>query len=695
MNRIYAINMPKSSPMGEMSIAKDLHKTDVILVQGRNGSGKTSIADALCKPGSGVECRDVHGNPAEIPVSRLSQSLLIRRGSELMAGFKSLEDALAKASGVGRVREFGMLLDKLLEQRRNARWSLDKLVPSIGDETPPGVDRRVDDMLGAESRLWSDHLELARCRPLTIGTYVTLARDLARRLGRAEPDLSEAVDERAMRRVESDLSPEHRYDPGKEELRGFLHEVIRHGSTTRLLSLGERLDQLLEGSESSAAVNHVRKLEDLDPGHGLARWPDGPSPWEKAIENEIRECELEDKQIIAELESIDVLRALRKQACDWLETRREPSQECPVCGQGVDTDALIRGLAELPVDSGSRVERLAKSREELTRRLGDLQAVKKRVATLSEDWSENLAAAAEWRRCLGSFLGGLRPSDDWDAGVATTARNLQSASQDLIRFDEANDRGCELASFEFWVDKVRRLVSDMTTCLNDLKQERDRLNNNLAPARGLHGLMCALRELLVSRDTLNKLDWKTTWAKEEAARNTRDSIRAWKSAAEELRKEFHDEERRMQDKVLHSDQTRQRFSKLVGRIDHPLIRNQGLGADWKALSPQLSEGYRVLVNLAAFIAVAGYTCDGQSHAAGWVVLDEPTNGLDPEHQIQVARYLGELGTALMPRQMFVMSFEDEFGRELMKSASDSGCRCAEIRLSDWSDVPVAPSVIRH
>jgi energy-coupling factor transporter ATP-binding protein EcfA2 len=82
----------------------------------------------------------------------------------------------------------------------------------------------------------------------------------------------------------------------------------------------------------------------------------------------------------------------------------------------------------------------------------------------------------------------------------------------------------------------------------------------------------------------------------------------------------------------------------------------------------------VLVNIAAAIAVVGMVAGTPDHRPGWIVFDEPTNGLDSNGCKQVAQYLGSLTVADVSCQIVIATFDTAFAEQLMSCAVSQGNR---------------------
>ena len=110
----------------------------------------------------------------------------------------------------------------------------------------------------------------------------------------------------------------------------------------------------------------------------------------------------------------------------------------------------------------------------------------------------------------------------------------------------------------------------------------------------------------------------------------------------------------------------------------------------------LSEGQNVLVNVAAAMAVVGKVAGTPDHRPGWIVFDEPTNGLDAESCAQVAQYLGGLTIADVPSQIVVATFDPVFAEQLMNcSVAQAQRRVKHVSLPEFQPGRAVTPVIRE
>jgi hypothetical protein len=63
------------------------------------------------------------------------------------------------------------------------------------------------------------------------------------------------------------------------------------------------------------------------------------------------------------------------------------------------------------------------------------------------------------------------------------------------------------------------------------------------------------------------------------------------------------------------------------------------------------------------MAVVGMVAGTPDHRSGWIVFDEPTNGLDSKGCAQVAQYLGALTITDVPCQVVVATFDTVFAEQ--------------------------------
>jgi hypothetical protein len=605
-----------------------------------------------------------------------------------MMNFASLEDALANASGVTRLREEALLLHRLVDQGRT--HLLDGLIPALGFGDAA--------VLESIRHLIATQGEAANCisdEPWTLERYNGIAGNVAKLLEKKWAPIGE-INPEAMEELERRLTPEYCQPQGLNAVQGWAKQ----------LEDGLPNDAAL--AECSTAVKRAKANLDQRAGEARKAAPLEHDESEPATAKDWADrCQRvaeELKGVIEGLQkrrtAIDQLAALRNEAREFLEATE--TNDCPVCQQQIDRQRLIETLGKAGDDDATGP---------ITSEIGEKKSAQDACQTAAESVTDALASlnreneklttqVTQSRECIGEFSK-RAANQDWSDSVKTQLEQLKT-----LAADEAAKLPDDVAR-EQEVDRVgtviRKLRDALQAWLALQEEEANRAIQQLDPARRMHGKLAPLRRVLVAAKALNELDWLPTWEEQVKQSRIEAQVALWKAAANELIKDREEEASSATDAVLADQGVCDRFMALLDNVNHPLLKNVSLkphgipGVEEvrprNAGPRRLSEGYRVIVNLAAFISMGGYVVPGQSHQAGWVVLDEPTNGLDEGHRCTVANYLGGLREDLMPRQMFVLTFEKQFAETLKKAAVDSGRAVCEVNLPDWTGpLTAAPAV---
>jgi len=701
MNKINAITLSATSPLGRQTIGggqTQLRDFDLIVITGPNGSGKTTLAAALADVPNGVQVASPDGSPAELDgKADIEVKLLKRSGADLMGPFASLGDALAAASGMARIREERSLLSRLISDRTNAPDKLANLMPTAASAQDAEIGRKIADYLEVEERAVA---AIGIDRPLTLGTFNEIGREVAERLRLTWREPTTVSDE-AMRAAEDAVRPEARVIVGDVAVRNAIDTALAGLATSGASQVIKKVKDAEDALQD--AIQKAATLAPLAPDESAPSSEQWPARCERL-------ADVDDKQVGTlneERGSLDMLGTIRKQAEQWLS--QHESDDCPVCKGRIDRDRL---LAELRAAAGAseRIDEIdveiGKLTDQASTRRRAAQAIKGCIETVTQAQRGVVVLLKQWSDAIDALKTACMPASGWDAEIVVSANGVREACEKCLASAHWSGSGVEA------VNGAVAIVGDLVAAIKAVKKTREDTEKtakaNLAPAESAFGRLRPLRELLVARQELNAASWEPRWESEITDGLKREVIGRWETAVKELVAELEAAEGEAQQRILGDEQVKERFRSLCAAARHPLLRNAVVSEDSvksggedidtegdvrRKRLPQLSEGYRVIVNLAAFIAVSGHVCDGQQHQAGWIVLDEPTNALDAKNRSEVAKYLGGLSTELMPRQMFITTFEQDFVTELLEAAKQSGRRTLVIELPEWTGaVPVTPTV---
>jgi DNA repair exonuclease SbcCD ATPase subunit len=689
MNRVRVIKLTSESPLGrqELGASNVLDKYDLIVIYGPNGAGKSTIVDAL-KNVKSIDSVDQDGESVTLDKKNVSQDLLYRSGRGLMESFTSMKDALARASGIRRLKEEGRLVQLLAGE---TKLGFDAQMPKEDTTTSEEISSAIEANRQAEERL---SLEPSITVPLTLREYNNLGREVADLLKKEWSDINE-VDDNEMLKSENAVKPSNSVEFGDQVLKNAISQAIG--------TLKNPVEQLKEDYKRvndalSAAIEQAKTLAPLakDEQRPIEKdWADRC----RRVANEVDEETSKKKALF---DSLSELETLRSDTLKWL-ADNENDQSCPVCDQAIDLDTLKNQLGDYQGDDESK-----KIDKEIRQLYEKISCLKKQASTIDTCNDDVEACNSRFEKYIErltrtgtDFRQASTPTNEWHESLKSVAKELRIAATE---FDQAISSIDSSLTGHERLDKALSAATVLHNKLHNVQKHREQLdqqaNEDIVPATQKYNQLEPLRRLLVVRDRLNKLDWSPNWDKKRIVEAKRKVINRWKQAAQELHVKYAKNEADVQDTVLQDEGVKNRFSRLLEKTNHPFLEaasftSHSIEQNGQTVHDKLSEGYQVIVNLAAFIAVTGYKNDGAEHQAGWLVLDEPSNGLDHINRSHVAKYLGGLSKEEMPRQIFVSTFEKEFQIQLINAGIGSGRQVLEIELSRWSTTPAAPQLKPH
>ena len=658
---------------------RDLSAFDLIVIHGPNGCGKTTLASMATSPHRGTQVAD----PATGRVLAFDHSLpcqvqlLARSSLQLMAPFESPESALRAAAGLERLRQQEALLRTLLGERANSRFGLKpKLCPMTVAQTPAPVAQAVDDYLTADRALTPAQGSL----PLvSLPSFNALAHNLANLRSVPHQPVTR-VEVSDLARVVEQLTPRVAQQPGMAEVSGAVQRLAAAMPTETLDASEAQLS-----TAERACQDTVDSATTLLQPHRHPKQTDDLSGWTSACLTLGDELKRESAGLRATLARRDEERELRRQARTLLEHGHD-RDACPVCQHQQPREALVRTLDALlsSPDPGTAEaqERLARCQTE--------ESAARRLAMRLEEVSEARKAAsarvdrerAGWVNACREAITALQPNDGWSSRIREVAELVRQRCQEA---SAADARACRKA--------MSALREHATQAAQTLRTEDQNMHRSHEHALRLHEELRLLGRSLLRRAALNALPWPCTWNQEAGRAARLEVVERWLRAVnrviEGLRARMHN----ATSEIVAKPSVRILFERLISSLRHPLLPvGTAVGASSVQLpgsdapldtADSLSEGYRVLVNVAAFIALASGAQGHPGHACGWIVLDEPTNGLDPHHRDVVAEYLGGLSNTDMPCQIIVTTFDDQFVTGLVHAARRSGRRCKVLELPAW------------
>lgn len=663
--RVDAINLPPDGPIGAVSVT-GLASSDLMVVTGPNGAGKSVLTLPLESPGSAgdVECVDEAGARQEYRSRGVNQAIAFVRSTHLMSGFRDLEGALALAANATA----DLHRERLLTQLSNTDLLRAGAVEAAHAE--PGTIRMQREAYFSADRQCGQ-------RPRTMDEYRRLGQELAAIRGVAWAAGAMADADRLPNELL--LQPELRTMQGLAQVRPAIEAIRTIGvPPVGQESSATRLSMATAELESSIA-NAVRELR--IPTVATATLVERAAAARAAIDGAIRAA---DDAIAA----LDLLRDCRERAARYIRGRigaGATCDACPVCEQPVDGPRL-QGTIEAQMGGESQeasgwrataklLEEIRKSLQAREAAYGDAQRAAHRehdlMRTAITRSVPNLRAAAGWAPSAVECAERVRVEcERW------LERHATGPSEDALRAAQA-------------------LHETAKSAIEQLDRESARLNDGLPEAQQNFQAFQRLGSLLAIRAAIDATEWTVSLDQVDAERRRAEQRDRWRNVLRSLADESQARADAASSTVVDDFGVQERFRRLLERLAASQPALAGLAflgsrvsAGGEDRSKALSEGQTVLANIAAVIAVVGKVCGAAAHRPGWIVFDEPTNGLDEASRDAVADYLGGITTQDLPGQIVVTTFDRPFADRLIAEARRNGRRIRHIELPDF--VPGRP-----
>ncbi|MBM3902554.1 MAG: hypothetical protein FJ379_10785 [Verrucomicrobia bacterium] len=640
------------------TVLKGLAGLDLIVLLGPNGSGKSTLLEPLKNGSRGVGCLDpATGRAESFSATGVNQKVAFLTSVQLMEKFRDLNDALDLAANSIRPSDEALVLGKLKGQ-------LDKDTPEASD--PPGLEH-----------LRGDYLQQDRIcgpNPRTVDEYERLGRRLADRKGVVWRSIdldAEAGDRKA---AELQLLPESRKLAGLNELRPGLNDLHQLPQNPAMVPAGALVDAETQlRSELEAARNAVEGLP--PPGAGVTLGDEA-----KAVLQHLNDA-LEAIQAV--LDAKDLLKEVRTKAKRFLEKREvSPAQpaECPVCEVQINASQIILRLGEQT--SGTDVEA-----DELGGRKKKFKNVRDRLHPVLERWA---AAVGPGRDAFVVLTGSVESIGLKLAPTVGSDESVRIAAEDLRN-------RCGQWNEEYFGGPTRQAlegIRDLGHCAETYSKMREQieadLNQDLAAAQNDFKNFQKIGDALAAARALDRLEWSANPDEAEAERLRTEQRQTWLEVLQQMITERQCRASSARDEVVNDLGVQERFNRFIEKVGpiHPSLRQMAfrgkrLDVGGQDTPEDLSEGQRVLVNIAAAMAVVGKVAGTPDHKPGWIAFDEPTNGLDDDGRGGVADYLGGMSLADVPSQIIVATFDRLFADGLIQKALTSGRAVGRVELPQF------------
>ncbi len=666
--RVDEIALPTRAPL-DGYVLRELESVDLVVITGPNGAGKSTLLRPLsgkAKSSDGVvTCIDPLGTRTMFTArgKGIEQSITFVESAELMAKFRNLKEPLALAANVTREAHVEALLEQL-----SGLLSKEETRSDQGEPEEIRLHRR--DFIAADRRCGQV--------PRTIRQYERIGQELAARAGVAWTTL-QPLPEDSRRDAESALRPEPRALDGLAEVRLAMKPIVD------LQDPGTGLSSTLAARQEAEAglASAIRSAEGELGERASARPGDTLVEHAQFLRGALAAAQADIRRAI---EAKGRLEECRRIALEWLSdpaVEEHEQSQCPVCEQRIRPGAMQRELrlktANTDPEKARWLQRLNRF-DELDRELDFLSS---RYRSASEHVRRDHAEAAAHVQSAAQHL---RPASGWAKSVRAAAETLH---RQCARWLDAHRGGLT----ESAIEDLRALWSNAFARSQELSQEERTLNDGLRDAEDRFRQLQALGSVLALRAQLDAAPWNVSLSEVDAARRRSEQRDAWLAVLQEMSDELRQRQRAAS--VVDDSGVQARFRRLIERLarTQPVLESTQFRGDRLAsgnvdCSERLSEGQRVLVNIAAVVAVVGKVAGVPAHLPGWIAFDEPTNGLDEASRDAVADYLGSVTVADLPSQMFITSFERSFAERLASEAARNGRRVRLVELPPF--VPGRP-----
>lgn len=672
--RADAIKLPATGPLGAISIDA-LEKFDLIVITGPNASGKSTLIAPLGTPNSEngtVSCIDDKNN-ANVPYEAkgVQQSITFIKSTELMTKFRDLNQALALAAGTTRLLHEQRLLARV-------RKDLSQNNQDLNDE-PLGLNNFRNLYLTADR----DCGDLLR----TDAVYNQIGKRLAVRAGVSWKNLDPGAPEDVRIAAESSLRPQARSIAGFSALNPSLTALKRLPVPTAVGASGAScLDTATV--ELTGAINHANTL--IPPKAA----PNASQEIAQVAKDVAGNLLSASKSIKDVLDAKNVLRECRIRALAYLGKQDAlscPTENCPVCDGKINSAELQRSLNALGADEDAEGQQLQK----------DLNAITKAHESLTLKLTEFTSATHQARSehkqihdAINRNVRDLHPVIGSNEAVVGSAKVLKDSCESWI---ENYNMTPSIAAIQSAQELVKLAEKEFET----LQSKDHALNANLREAESDFTDLQLLGVALAARHKLDNFRWDASLDQFDANRRREAQRDRWLEVLKIMASEREAGASTAKSGVVTDSGVQERFNRLLDLLKYHtgLQTLKFCGKDVQLngvdASDTLSEGQRVLVNIAATIAVVGKVAGTAEHRPGWIVFDEPTNGLDEEGRNQVAEYLGGLSITDVPSQIVVATFDTEFAQKLITKAKATGRRGKLVELQEFKPGSTVQPKIRE
>ena len=440
----------------------------------------------------------------------------------------------------------------------------------------------------------------------------------------------------------------------------------------------------------------------------------------------IEEAEMKLSKIRNEMETVvsagktaRALETLLPAAVEYLETAQP--DRCPVCQQAIsDLQAVVHGLQQEV--QASDEARKAQALENRWRALKEAEREQEQLIAEIRKTGGILTGQQEELEVLKADLKGVtgtipieQLADFVEQQLTTVTSEIASVQQEIskagVEIATADTHLRNLKEEQEQLQRYRKQIAkeldiplgteDLTTPLHDcIKRNRQKLKrleglaNAFPTLNGTIDRVERILEVLEARERLAELEDKypTAMSEKEALLRAISELNDLKLGLQDIYQAATEHQRSVVSGALAALQPviNERYSRIMGHPEYaelqiePEEQKKGVFRYWIAarnsagthstyITTRFSTSQRNVVAVAIFLAMAEHL----PHNLNVLMMDDPTQSMDPEHQRAMAQFLAEEGAN---RQVIVATEDPAFAKMIIQS-SQNPLHC---QLESWA-----------
>jgi ABC-type molybdenum transport system ATPase subunit/photorepair protein PhrA len=644
--RLDAIELTNASPVGPFTLT-GLATAHTVLIVGPNGAGKSSLLRPLktrTTPGGRAKCLNANNDVVVFDATGVQNNIAFITSVDLLSNIDSLNEALAIAAGASRFRAFVQVIKAASNQLSNMITGPSS--PSSWTHLTQFIEK--DMMCGA--------------LPRTLDHYIAIGKSLATAMNVIWNPVSENASDKERLDNERTLIPVAIEFSGRRELT----EILNSLESLRVDGAASRAEQAL--AELGAACKKI--IDD----YAIELNNDDVLPLAEQVMQWLHDAIHTFEQLII---ARNTLKACKKLALQYIAASQPEPKECPICDHSIAAQSVSAKLSsQVSIDEHDKdvpdpeLDALEMLNSALRLIKASHYKTKSFVDIAEHCWTLNNQTINKVIERLG-----LIPTN-WQPDV----RNVASETKHM----------CEawISEYTHWsaaAETSALLTRDhAVSACQRLRDDENELNNGHDGRLILFNQLQSLGSLIWIRRELNK----TPWTVDDELETKNQILKHCVSELKGLTLEYAE----MAENAINAVMTYEvqiRFGQMLDKLrsaGHPdhitmaIMDGGDVSSGTYDLSNSVSEGQRVLINLAARMTIASVVIGHDDHKPGWIVFDEPTNGLDQEAVTILAEYIGGFTPEEFGGQIIVSTFDNEFASLVVRHSTASTRNVKQINL---------------